>query len=192
MAFRISAVVARCEAKALLSALSFDSIDTQSEMPEETWCAQIQETGWTVVFAFDLDFIVNVQDAVEAFSAQAPAFGLRLNEDVMLCQLTAYERGEIGWSVDWFLGDDGTDAGTFETFGTPPSDFDETRLQADAAHAADPDPYHFFDVPVEMLFARTGFRHDIWYQPDAVDVFRVVAPSARRGGLLSRLSGGRS
>ena len=194
MGFRVSAALARTSPEDLIAGLDLATTGTKGEMPEQgIWCASLGDTGWAVVYANDFSFIERAQDHLERLSATVPAYAMRVHETVMVSQGTRYDGGRILWSVDW-VGEHGPDPVHLQSTGDIPAGFEDARKAAAEQQAGVTDVDYYFDVPLTLLEAETGFRHDRWFEPDMVDKFRIVAeaaPSNTRNGLLSRFFGGR-
>ena len=85
MGFRVSAVVAKCDAETLVAALGLQIVEIVRELPvdEELWATRQNKNGWSILFANDQDFIVEHQDRAAALSTSVPVFGAMISETTM-------------------------------------------------------------------------------------------------------------
>ena len=174
MGFKVSAVLARCEADVLVDALDMSVRGIEEEMPDDCiWCAKLLSTGWSVVYANDFEFAERVRDRAMRLSGRVPVFDMSLHEGVMFSQVRRYGEDATRWRVEWEV-EHGPVASNPSVSGKPPASLAASPQRAADARGADAEVDHYFEVSLEALSEETGFRHDVLLRETDVDAFRIL------------------
>ncbi|QMW24100.1 hypothetical protein [Sandaracinobacteroides saxicola] len=134
-----------------------------SEIVEDGYGLTALSNGWVVVWFNEFGAI----DAAEVSKICSSHEGLwvNLHEGVMYSEVGYVENGV----VHWFVAHDCAQ-GYFhlDCQGSPPyyaEIVSKLRSEQDADGGENSDVDYAFDVPVELAFAMTGFRHDLFELP---------------------------
>jgi hypothetical protein len=138
------------------------------DVPEGDFCAVALPGGWYVVLT-NLDERFSGDELLSKLSKGGEAVGCFLEEHVMMIS-AGWRDGRIEWSISHESEQGLDDLGLV---GTRPSQLDALESAARANRAAQPQgPDYFFDVPVDLAGALTGFNHNEDF------TFEQLAPAA--------------
>lgn len=190
MGYSQSWVAVRGKGRAtVLAAFGLRPTGAREEVAESPLVGAELPGGWYLLVANQGADALAGEAALAGISTAGEAVTCEVEEHVMVSVASGWRDGRRLWVVghDAQRGLDHLDAE-----GALPETFSEMRDRARAAqHAAGGDADHFFDVPVELAKALTGYRHDEDPPGASDEPFEVLAAAAGGGpkSWLGRLFG---
>ncbi|QHC36479.1 hypothetical protein [Komagataeibacter xylinus] len=165
-----------------------DTGNTEADRPAPAAVASLPD-GWTVIWFNDPAAALHHVTRMQAYAAGCTAISLFVDEPDYMTEATGYANGSQLWTV--------RHVGTSRTrslpggphdlhiTGTPPAQLDVivTNMQKEEADSGYlPDMIDFyFDIPVELVYALTGFRYcQREYDSECV-TFNTLLPSVPQG-----------
>lgn len=183
MGFKISWIGFSGIGKAdVLSRLGLAESGQIEEVPESPFSGIEIPGGWYVVFANDFLFVNNFESEPPAklggYSRECRLVACQVHEGVMTSVAYGYDRGRPIWRI---MHDAQQGIYDFTVSGTPPAEFEAIRArlteEQDSKGGKSSDVDYIFDVPVEVAYALTGFRHDMWRYDWGNPVFMRLEPA---------------
>lgn len=167
---------------AVLEALNLRGTGTREEIAESPIVGAALATGWYLIVAGRSGHQLLGDQTLQGLSAGCEIVTGDVEEHVMVSAATCWKDGHRVWSVTH---DAQHDIGHLQTEGELPAVFasirDRLRIEQQAAGGNKADVDYFFDVPVELARALTGYRHDADVPGACADPFEVLvenSPSA--------------
>ena len=192
MGFRCSFIISKSKPSTLINSLGMMSSLTEEEMPEEgRWCAQLNNTGWTVIFANDFFLPSEAQDQIAKLSEDDPQYICILSETNMSISVSKYMSGKEDWAIDW-SGEEGFKIKNLSARGNLPDRYETLKKEAIEAQKLDENVDHIFGIPTLIVKEDTGFRYDDWLEQTDVDEFRILTAIKKeepKRSFLSKLLG---
>lgn len=195
MGFRISYIITSIAPRDLVKPLGFKlGIETDALPYDEWWVGTLKSNGLTVFWSEVEDFVDDVSGELAALSQQGEVYACSVNETVMFAQAVCYAQGHEKWRIVWD-GDGELVAENLVASGALPDGFAALLQKQSDAQAQDHEVDHFFEVPLEMVSAAVGFRHDYDTTNKAFSRFFRIAEStgevapAPKKGFLAKLFG---
>jgi hypothetical protein len=158
------------------------------------WIAHLHDTGFTLLWCEDEGYAFRQQAQLARLSMQGTVYSVQISEAMMAAEAVCYEGGTEAWHV-LHQGVEGDLEASTTCVGGPVPEFGIEMAVQRARQKATPKGNAFFDVPVNIVAARIGFRYDQDGAPAGRDcLWHVVPPpdtppSAK--GWMSRLFGRR-
>jgi hypothetical protein len=195
MGFRISYIISPAKPRDLVQQLGFQlGVETDALPYDEWWVGTLKSNGLTVFWAEAEDFVDDVASELAALSRDGEAYACRVNETVMHAQAVCYANGHEKWRIAW-RGEEGPMPENLVASGSLPEGFAALLQEKTELQAQDTKTDHFFEIPLDMVSAAAGFRHDYDMTNNAFSrFFRIIeatdAPAAaQKKGFLSKLLG---
>lgn len=169
MGFRVTNIFVKGKtASEIQSLLGLEATGESESVPESPVAAAVLPSGWYLLYCnehpSDENRVVSLSDGAEVIQ-------LTVNETVMACDAVCWRDGDEVWSIthDAQLGKPDV-----ESSGMLPAEFVGIHARLKKSSEEDPEVDYLFDIPVEVVYALTGFRHD--GNPDgyAVEIFEVL------------------
>lgn len=183
-------------ASAVLAELGLRPTGRRSLEGEAPLVGAASADGWYLVVADAAEHRLLEPAVVGPLSRDCQVVTCTVEEHVMFSAAAEWRDGRERWRV-WHRGEDGP-VGLEET-GTLPAEYagirDELQAQQRAAGGAAAEVDHLFDIPVALVRALTGYRHDApspaFESPgvEGLEVLERAAPAAPTGSWLGRLLG---
>ena len=176
MGFSISWVGFKGLRKAdVLSELKFSDSGETDECNEAPYSLAEIPTGWTILFSNDFDF--GSVKRIKILSRNCTVISCQVHEGIMFSAAHESLSGRRVWNV-WHNGQ--SEIYNVGVYGRVPIFFHSTKqslFEKQNAHGGrNAGVDYIFDLPVELAFRMTGYRHDRlrfdWGSP----AFTVVAP----------------
>ena len=180
MGFRINYLGAKCDPEELTRLLNLKISGTVREMPyDESWVAQIRESGWTVLWIEDDSFIRKNRNIISQISESHDLLACDVNETCMWSSAEYLRAGKTVWKVTH--AGDGGDIFNLTESGGLPDGFEDLKIKHVANQKADEECDHIFEIPLDAASIFLRFRHDKDLEPEAVSEFHVLEPKPKRG-----------
>ncbi len=160
----------------VLERVALTETDQTDEANEAPFSVARLPTGWTIIWSNDFDWAS--PERARRASPGAKVIAVQCHEGVMWSDAYLAEDGQTIWRVFH----DGQQPGfRHGQEGSPTAELwpivDRLRTEQEADTSGQVD--YAFDIPIELAFTMTGFRHDRcefeWGEP----VFRVGLPETR-------------
>lgn len=142
-------------------ALDLTATRRHEEIPDSPLTGLDLPSGWYLVIANNQPPSFFAESAIKRLSAHCEAVICFVEEHVMYSSATGWKNGFQVWAVrhDAQIGVE-----HLEALGDPPSNFttirDRLRALQVAAGGKNADVDHTFDIPVQLAYSLTGYRHD--------------------------------
>lgn len=195
MGFRISYIIAPVSPKKLVQPLGFQlGVETDALPYDEWWVGTLKSNGLTVFWSEAEGFVKDVAGDLAALSQNGDVYACSVNETNMHARAVCYAKGHEKWRIEW-RGDHGPNSENLVASGSLPEGFAASLEKRTEAQSGDTKKDHFFEIPLDMVSASTGFRHDYDMTNKAFSrFFRITeatdAPAnPARKGLLAKLLG---
>lgn len=159
---------------AILDLLGFHDTHNEDEANEAPFAAAELANGWSVLWSNDFGWAET--HPIHNIDTHARVIGCQIHEGIMYSAAHGAEAGREQWSV---VHDAQQGVRHLEVSGLVPADFATVKAKLLAEQNADQagDVDHVFDIPVELAFALTGFRYDLWDLPSGPrPQFTTVTP----------------
>jgi hypothetical protein len=159
---------------------------------ESPFVGSMSDDGWYLIVVSNDGLRILETSVLERLSAGCDVLTCTVEEHVMFSQAAGWKDGRRLWVVT-HEGEDGP-VGIDEAGALPPEYAPiRTRLTKEqaAAGGVDADVDHLFDIPVVLVQAFTGYKHDepsTAFEARGFEVLESEAPAGRRS-LLGRLFG---
>lgn len=148
--------------QAVLDLLAFRDTGTADEANEAPFSAAELATGWTIVWSNDTAWVET--RPIHDLGVHGRTIACQVHEGIMYSAAHGAEAGVEQWSV---VHDAQDGLRHLEVAGVIPEAFGAIKAKAFADQDSDKsgEVDHIFDIPVELAFAITGFRYDLWDLP---------------------------
>ena len=187
MGFRICYIAAQMSLDDVVEGLSFELGEKTDEQPfDDDWIAHQQETGFTILWSGDEGYAFRQSKRLAELSNRACVYSAQISETVMCSDAVCYENGKEHWRI-MHQGFDGQLEKNTSILGAALPEFEQEmeRQRAAAAAETSDDVDYFFDVPVNVLQKKIGFRYDQMLSlSNGMQFFEVVSKpevTARKG-----------
>lgn len=161
MGFSLSWAVVETKPKEVVqSELKLQGTGAFEEIPESPYVGASLPKGGYLVVADHEDRLVT-PEILEMLSSGAVVTACMVEEHVMVSTASRWQNGKMLWSITH---DAGRGIQHLDSQGDLPPEFPtiRDRLQSEQAAAGGDKAGvdHLFDVPIELAYSLTGFRHD--------------------------------
>jgi hypothetical protein len=195
MGFALSWITVRGKpAATVLAELSLRATGRRSFEGEAPYLGAESADGWYVVVAKGAENALLAPDVLESLSRGCEVLTCTVEEHVMFSEATGWRDGRRLWHVAHH-GVDGPVG--LEATGELPAEYpsirDALQAQQAAEGGADADVDFLFEIPVSVVRALTGYRHD---EPspafeaaglDGLEVLATIASATTNSSWLGRL-----
>lgn len=161
MGFKISWLAFEGMTKpSMLELLDFRDLGTEDEANEAPFSAAQLASGWSVIWSNDFGWVET--QALQWLGAHGRTLTCQVHEGIMFSAVHGTEENVERWSVQH---DSERGLRDLQIAGTPPDALDGIKAKLLAEQDGSEDVDYVFDIPVELAFQLTGFRHDLWDYP---------------------------
>ncbi len=162
MGFKISWIGFKGLSKGdVLSNIGFHDSGRHDDANEASFSLAELPTGWSILFSNDIEF--GSPENLRSLSNGADILSCQVHEGVMYSAVHQAAEGRDLWSV---CHDCQIDMYNLSVSRNPPSIFADIskalHAKQDENGGVDAGVDYIFDIPVEVAFQLTGYRHDRW------------------------------
>ena len=179
----------------MVEGLSLELGEKTDEQPVDyDWIAHQQETGFTILWSDDEGYAFRQSKRLAELSTRTCVYSAQISESLKCSDAVCYENGKEHWRIT-HQGIDGPLEKNTSILGAALPEFEQEMERQRAAAAADKSDNvdYFFDVPVNVLPKKIGFRYDQMLSPPSkgMQFCEVVSKPevTARKGFWSKLLG---